>query len=93
MALAGHRRRLLLFFPPGLLLLTLGVLVLERGDFVVPIVDGGSSSGTTSPISPRPVSRPTASWLGSSLPSVDGLGGVAYGIAGYLVVKRIMRQP
>jgi hypothetical protein len=41
MALAGHRRQLLLWFPPGLLLLTYGVLVLERSNFVVPIVGEG----------------------------------------------------
>lgn len=41
MTLAGHRRSLLLLFPPGLLLLTLGVLVLERSEFVIPIVSEG----------------------------------------------------
>lgn len=41
MILGGHARRLLLLFPPGLLLLTLGVLVLERSSFVIPIVSEG----------------------------------------------------
>lgn len=41
MILAGHRRSLLLLFPPGLLLLTFGVLALERIGFVVPIVSEG----------------------------------------------------
>jgi SAM-dependent methyltransferase len=41
MITAGHSRRVAVFFAPGLLLLTLGVLVLERSNFVIPIVSEG----------------------------------------------------
>jgi SAM-dependent methyltransferase len=41
MTLARHRRGFLLLFPPGLLFLTIGVLVLERSNFVIPIVSEG----------------------------------------------------
>ena len=41
MMLAGHRRRFLTLFPPALLALTIGILVLERTDFVIPLVSEG----------------------------------------------------
>jgi hypothetical protein len=41
MMLAGHRRRFLLLFPPALLALVIGILVLERSDFVIPLVAEG----------------------------------------------------
>jgi hypothetical protein len=41
MVTANHPRRLVHFFAPAVLLLTFGVLVLERSNFVIPIVSEG----------------------------------------------------
>jgi len=38
MMLAGNSRRLLVFFPPALTVIVVAVLVLERSDFVIPLV-------------------------------------------------------
>ena len=39
MMLAGRKRRLVTLFPPALLLVTVGILFLERSDFVLPIAN------------------------------------------------------
>lgn len=41
MMLAGNSRRLLVFFPPALTVIVLAILVLERTDFVIPLVAEG----------------------------------------------------